>query len=53
MGTMLKNMKKVVNSLVGYIGLLRQLPFLSKGWVGDRSIYINIYVCIHYTYSDD
>ena len=38
MGTMLKKMTKMANSLVGYIALLLQLAFLCKGWVGDRSI---------------
>ena len=28
----------MVNSLVGYIALLRQLASFCKGWVGDRSI---------------
>ena len=36
MGTMLKNMTKIANSLVGYIALLWQLAFLCNGWAGDR-----------------
>ena len=36
LGTMLKKMTKMVNSLVEYIALLRQLASFRKGWVGDR-----------------
>ena len=41
-------MKKMANSPVGYIALLRQLASFCKGWVGDhccdRSIYIMAYM---------
>ena len=41
-GNTTKKNIKTVNSLVGYIALLRQLAFFSKGWVSnhcrDRSI---------------
>ena len=48
MGTMLKTMTKMTNSLVGYIALLRQLASFCKGWVGDhcrdRSIHFMAYM---------
>ena len=37
-GNNAKKDDEIANSLVGYIALLRQLAFLYKGWVGDRSI---------------
>ena len=41
-------MTKIVNSLVGYIALLRELVSFCKGWVGDhchdRSICIMTYM---------
>ena len=36
-GTMLKKMTKMANSLAGYIAL-QQLASFCKGWVADRSI---------------
>ena len=33
MGTLLKEMTKMTNSLVEYIALLWQLAFLGKGWL--------------------